>query len=55
MDKPYVCASDPTIDNYFAVADCRAFHDGYELTRQNMVDTIVQYAKGTAAQVSLRV
>ena len=55
MDKPYVCASDPTIDNYFAVADCRAFHDGYELTRQDKVDTIVQYAKGVAARVSLRV
>lgn len=55
MDKPYVCASDPTIDNYFAVADCRAFHDGYELTRQDKVDTIVQYAKSVAARVSLRV
>lgn len=55
MDKPYVCASDPTIDNHFAVAGCRAFHDGYELTRQGKVDAIVRYARGSACKVSLRV
>lgn len=55
MDKPYVCASDPTIDNRFAVAGCRAFHDGYELTRQGKVDAIVRYARGSACKVSLRV
>lgn len=44
MDKPYVCASDPIIDNRFAVAGCHAFHDGYELTRQGKVDVIVRYA-----------
>ena len=55
MDKPYVCASDPTIDNHFAVAGCRAVHDGYELSRQGKVDAIVRYAKEAAAKVSLRV
>lgn len=49
MDKPYVCASDPTIDNYFAVAGCRAFHDAYELTRQGKVDVIVRYAEEMGA------
>lgn len=51
----YVCASDPTIDNHFAAFTVRAFHDGYELTRQEKVDAIVQYAKRSLAPVNLRV
>lgn len=51
----YVCASDPTIDNHFAAFTFRASHDGYELTRQDKVDTIVRYAKKTIVPVNLRV
>lgn len=34
------CASDPTIDNHFAVASCRTIHDGYELDRQEKIHRI---------------
>lgn len=51
----YVCASDPTIDNHFAVGSLRAIHDGYELTRQDKVDSIVRYAQAGNKSLQLRV
>lgn len=39
----YVCASDPTIDNYVYYAKTRTIHDGYELTRQDKIAYLVKY------------
>lgn len=51
----YVCASDPTIDNVFAAGPTRGFHDGYELTRQNKIEAIVDFAESSNNEVNLRV
>ena len=39
--KPYTCASDPTIDNFIQFASSKVIHDAYELTRQDKVGYIV--------------
>ena len=39
--KPYTCASDPTIDNFVQFASSKVIHDAYELTRQDKVGYIV--------------
>lgn len=49
------CASDPTIDNHFAVASCRTIHDGYEFTRQDKVHRICEYRDRTGRAIRLRV
>jgi len=36
----YTCASDPSIDNYIKFGSSNVVHDGYELTRQEKVQTI---------------
>ena len=51
----YVCASDPTIDSYFASGFTGCVHDGYELSRQDKVDAIVRYFERSAARFNLRV
>lgn len=51
----YVCASDPTIDNNYSVGLLHAIHDGYELTRQDKVDAIVNYAQENNISFQLRV
>lgn len=51
----YVCASDPTIDNYFASGSLVGVHDAYELTRQGKIDEIVRYAAGALRQINMRV
>lgn len=39
------CASDPTIDNYLKVANCKVVHDGYEYNRQDKLHNICEYMK----------
>lgn len=39
--KPYTCASDPTIDNNVRFGSSKIVHDAYELTRQDKVGYIV--------------
>lgn len=39
------CASSPFIDNEFKFSSCNVIHDGWELTRPEKVDKIVEYAK----------
>lgn len=51
----YTCASDPTIDNHFAAGPMNGFHDGYELTRQDKIQTIVDYSLETGSPINLRV
>ena len=34
------CASDPSIDNFVKVANCKIIHDGYEYTRQDKIEKI---------------
>lgn len=51
----YTCASDPTIDNMFVAGMMRGCHDGYELTRQDKIETIVQYAKREGRRIEPRV
>ena len=51
----YTCASDPTIDNKFEAGLMRGVHDGYELTRQDKIGTIVAYSSHADVPVNLRV
>lgn len=49
------CASDPTIDNTLRFANTRIIHDQYNLSRQEKVDKIVQYAEKNQQYPFLRV
>lgn len=51
----YTCASDPMIDNMFAAGPMCGCHDGYELTRQDKIETIVDYGRVAGSAVNLRV
>lgn len=51
----YTCASDPTIDNMFAAGPMDGCHDGYELTRQDKIETIVSYAQRRGERIEPRV
>ena len=53
--KNFVCASDPTIDNYLAYANCKIIHDGYEFTRQDKVHNICKFSKNNNKNIPLRV
>lgn len=50
-----LCVSDPRIDNQFSVASMHAIHDGYELSRQDKVQFILEKVKDANVSVSLRV
>lgn len=54
--KNFICASDPTIDNYLKYANCKVIHDGYNFTRQDKVHNICKFAKNNKKKnISLRV
>ena len=54
--KNFICASDPTIDNYLKYTNCRVIHDGYEFTRQDKVHNICEFAKNNKKKnIPLRV
>lgn len=50
-DEVYVCASDPTIDNYIKFSSCSSVHDGYDLNRQQKIANIVDYLKKKCIQL----
>jgi len=53
---PMPCASDPKVDNEFRFGTAGAVvHDGYELTRQDKVKTLVDYFAATGERVDVRV
>ena len=49
------CVSDPRIDNCICCAGIETVHDGYELSRQEKIKTIVEYQKKTKKKAMLRV
>ena len=49
------CASDPSIDNNVRFSGATVIHDGYELTRQDKIQIITQFAQETGIKVPLRV
>lgn len=49
------CASDPTIDNCLRFGGSVIVHDGYELSRQLKIQTIVKYCKETSQTIEPRV
>ncbi len=51
----YTCASDPLIDNELKYGKTATFHDGYELTRQDKVKFICDYATKHNLKPYLRV
>ncbi len=42
-DGKVTCASDPTIDNFVRFCGCNTVHDGFELSRQDKADYVVQH------------
>ncbi|MDO4648966.1 MAG: hypothetical protein Q4B26_09975 [Eubacteriales bacterium] len=54
-DRPYTCASDPTIDNYVRYCGCQVIHDGYEHTRQDKIRKIIQFVEETGVPMPLHV
>lgn len=55
QDVGITCASDPTIDNTLRFANTRIVHDQYNLSRQEKVENIVQYAVKSQQYPFLRV
>lgn len=53
--RPFTCASDPTIDSKMKFASTDCFHDAFELTRQNKVALIVEYAKKHSVKFNIHV
>lgn len=51
----YTCASDPTIDNELRYSNTNTYHDGYELTRQDKIRFICNFAKEHDLKPYLRV
>lgn len=50
-----ICVSDPRIDSNLKCSQIAVTHDGYELSRQDKVNLIIQYQKQVNHPVSLRV
>lgn len=54
-DGPVRCASHPSIDNYVEFASCRILHDGYQFSRQDKIQNVVDYCNTTNNRVNLHV
>lgn len=54
-DKNYSCGSDPSIDNFVRIGSAYVCHDGFELSRQEKVCKLIDYAKAKRTPVKLRV
>jgi len=54
-NKANSCASDPTIDNHFKVADCTVYHDQYELGRLEKIKKIIEYSNANKITPLIRV
>lgn len=51
----YTCASDPTIDNYLRFCDTHIVHDGYNHSRQDKINNIINFSKSNKTEVKIRV
>lgn len=51
----FTCASDPSIDNFVRFHSCHIVHDAHEVSRQDKVHFIVDFARQNHAKVLLRV
>jgi len=49
------CASDPTIDNCLRFCGCKIVHDGYQLSRQEKIKKICEFAEKNKIKIDLRV
>lgn len=49
------CASHPSIDNQVRFANCRIVHDGFEYSRQNKVQNVVDYVCRSGDHISMHV
>lgn len=54
-DVPHTCASDPTIDEYVRFGQTRVHHDQYEHSRQQKIQTIVNFCHNSGKHINLRV
>lgn len=55
VTEKHRCASDPTIDNHVRFANCQTVHDGYDCSRDEKVQNIVDYAMKTGVYFPLHV
>ncbi len=53
-DKDVKCASYPTIDENFKVANCSVIHDGFNYTRLDKVKNIVSFSKDNKTGIKFR-
>lgn len=51
----YTCASDPTIDNYLRFCDTHIVHDGYNHSRQDKINNIIDFSRNRGTEVKIRV
>ena len=54
-DVGHTCASDPSIDNFVRFCGAEIVHDGFELTRQNKIHYICEFANKNNIKPILRV
>lgn len=54
-EKNIKCASDPRIDNEIKFANCHVIHDQFEYTRQDKINSIINYYKDKEHKPILRV
>lgn len=53
--KPYVCASDPTIDSFVRFGSTQVIHDAYELSRQDKISLICNKLKQNNIELNIQV
>lgn len=53
--RPFTCASDPTIDSKVRYGSTECFHDAFELTRQDKVAELVRYVEKTGVKFNIHV
>lgn len=53
--RPFTCASDPTIDSKMRYGSTECFHDAFELTRQDKVAVLVKYVEEKNIKFNLHV
>jgi len=49
------CASSPIIDNYFKFSNCKVVHDGFDFTRQEKIQKILEYTNKNDKNIYIRV
>lgn len=55
QDGKVRCASHPSIDNHVRFGNCQVVHDGYEFTRQEKVQNVVDYCNISRNNIILHV